>query len=193
VSSVIFCVSMIEQFCISHGAEIGLLSQGFLGCVIRRHSACTRAWSAREKFLKILRHGWELNPGYGEDRQWDTFILPLSYHDPGHGEDRQWDTFILSLTYYDQCRGEDRQWDTFILPLSYQDWLVWSVLRLLKWDYRRSNSVLWTCSSTIQVQLWYQYNYTLDTFVERIEPQTRAGQKPLIIVVNPPLSAIDFN
>jgi len=25
--------------------------------------------SAREKSLEILRHGWELNPGHGEDRQ----------------------------------------------------------------------------------------------------------------------------
>jgi len=33
--------------------------------------------------------------------QWDTFILPLSYHNPGHREDRQWDTFILPLSYHD--------------------------------------------------------------------------------------------
>jgi len=38
-------------------------------------------WSAREKSLEILRHGWELNPSHGEDRQWDALILPLSYHD----------------------------------------------------------------------------------------------------------------
>jgi len=35
----------------------------------------------QKKSLEILRHGWELNPGLGEDRQWDSFILPLSYRD----------------------------------------------------------------------------------------------------------------
>jgi len=54
-----------------------------------------------EKFLEIPRHGWELNQGGGEGRQWDIFILPLSYHDSGHGEARQWDTFILPLSYHD--------------------------------------------------------------------------------------------
>jgi len=39
-----------------------------------------RVWSAREKSLEILRHGGELNPGHGEDRQW---AIPLSYHNPG--------------------------------------------------------------------------------------------------------------
>jgi len=66
-------------------------------------------WSARGKTFWILRHGRELNPGHGEDRQWDTFILPLSYHDPGHREDRQWDTFILPLSYHDPGHEEDRQ------------------------------------------------------------------------------------
>jgi len=37
-----------------------------------------RVWSAREKSLEILRRGWELNPGHGEDRQWD---IPPCYHD----------------------------------------------------------------------------------------------------------------
>ena len=62
---------------------------------------------------------WELNPVHGEDRQWDSFILPLSYHDPVHEEDRQWDTFILLLSYHDPGHREARQWDSFILPLSY--------------------------------------------------------------------------
>jgi len=30
-------------------------------------------WSVWEKSLEMLRHGWELNPGHGEDRQWDSF------------------------------------------------------------------------------------------------------------------------
>ena len=55
-----------------------------------------RVWS-----LEILRHGWELNLSHREDRQWDTFILSLSYLDPGHWENRQWDTFILPLSYHD--------------------------------------------------------------------------------------------
>jgi len=35
-----------------------------------------RVWSVREKSLEILRHGWELKLGHGEDRQWDSFIFP---------------------------------------------------------------------------------------------------------------------
>jgi len=30
--------------------------------------------------FEILNHGRKLNQGHGEDRQWDTFILLLSYH-----------------------------------------------------------------------------------------------------------------
>ena len=37
-----------------------------------------RVWSAREKSLAIVRRGWELNPGFREDRQW---AIPLSCHD----------------------------------------------------------------------------------------------------------------
>ena len=37
-----------------------------------------RVWSASEKSLKILRHSWELNPGHGKDRRWDSFLFPLS-------------------------------------------------------------------------------------------------------------------
>ena len=48
-------------------------------------------------------------PGHREGRQWDTFILPLSYH----GEDRQWDTFILPLSYHDPDPGEEIERDTF--------------------------------------------------------------------------------
>jgi len=80
-----------------------------------------RVWSVKEKSLEILLHSWELNLGYGKDRQWDIFILLLSYHDPGHREDRKWDTFILPLSYHDPGHGVDKQWDTFILPLSYHD------------------------------------------------------------------------
>ena len=40
-----------------------------------------RVWPVKEQPLKILRRGWELNPGHGEDRQW---AIPLSYHDWPH-------------------------------------------------------------------------------------------------------------
>ena len=40
-----------------------------------------RVWSAREKSFKILRHGWELNPGHWKNIQWDSFLFPLSYND----------------------------------------------------------------------------------------------------------------
>ena len=76
------------------------------GCVVLLRGDCAifchagservgRVWSAREKSLEILRHGWELNPGHGEDRQW---AIPPSYHDPGHGEDRQW---AIPLSHHD--------------------------------------------------------------------------------------------
>jgi len=60
--------------------------------------------------LKILRRGWELNPGHGEDRQW---AISLSYHHPGRGEDRHW---AILLSYHDPGHGEDKQW---AIPLSY--------------------------------------------------------------------------
>ena len=75
-------------------------------------------WSAREK---SLRHGWELNPGHEENRQGNTFILPLCYHDPGHEENWQCNTFILPLCYHDPGHKENRQCNTFILPLCYHD------------------------------------------------------------------------
>ena len=37
--------------------------------------------TSQQKILEILRLGRKLNPSHGEDRQWDAFILPLSYHD----------------------------------------------------------------------------------------------------------------
>jgi len=40
-----------------------------------------RVLSTRENSLEILHLCRELNPGHREDRQWDTFVLPLSYHD----------------------------------------------------------------------------------------------------------------
>ena len=36
-----------------------------------------RVWLARETFIEILCRGWELNPGYEDDRKWETFIPPL--------------------------------------------------------------------------------------------------------------------
>ena len=40
-----------------------------------------RVCSGRENTFEILCHGRELNLGHGEDRHWDSFIFPLSYHD----------------------------------------------------------------------------------------------------------------
>jgi len=68
---------------------------------------------SQKKSLEILRHGWELNMGHREDRQW---AIPLSYHHPGHREDRQW---AIPLSYHHPGHREDRQW---AIPLSYHDW-----------------------------------------------------------------------
>ena len=51
-----------------------------------------RVWSAKEKFLETLCHRRELNPGHRADRQWDTFILPLSYHN--------WHNQIITPLFY---------------------------------------------------------------------------------------------
>jgi len=52
-------------------------------CVCARlRGACVCACVlSQEKSLETLDHGWELNPGDGEGRRWDTFILPLASHD----------------------------------------------------------------------------------------------------------------
>jgi len=46
-----------------------------LNCV--QGSTCDQP---RNNPFELLHHGWELNPGHREDRQW---AIPLSYHDPG--------------------------------------------------------------------------------------------------------------
>jgi len=38
-----------------------------------------RVWSTGEKSVEILRHGRVLNQGHREHRQWNTFILSLSW------------------------------------------------------------------------------------------------------------------
>ena len=81
-------------------------------------------WSAREKSLEILRRGWELNPGHGEDRQW---AIPLTYHDPGHREGRQW-----------------------AIPLSYHDWRALSLPSTI---FSRAVTVL-TTSSSMEIFWW---------------------------------------
>jgi len=118
-----------------------------------------------QRSLKIVGHGCieiEPEPPKGcspaelscpepqRDRQWETFTLPLSYHDPGHGEDRQWNRFILPLGNHDPGHREDREihsfspwammtrtwsgrWDTFILPESYHDCLSFT-LSSPKWS-----------------------------------------------------------
>jgi len=95
VSGFFFFSCLHDRATVRSGAEIGLLSlrisvsQGaslgdFLlaGNSLRGDWAIFchagsgqvgRVWSGREK-----SHGWELNPGHGEDRRW---AIPLSYHD----------------------------------------------------------------------------------------------------------------
>jgi len=63
-------------------------------CVLHEVTGC-------DSRLPITRLGWLGGISAGEDRQCDTFILPLSYHDPGHVEDGQCDTFILPVSYND--------------------------------------------------------------------------------------------
>jgi len=46
-----------------------------------RRAIMTRPW--RGLAMRYIHSPAELSwPGHGEDRQWDTFILPPSYHDP---------------------------------------------------------------------------------------------------------------
>ena len=40
-----------------------------------------REWSTREQSLEILSHDWESNQSHRKDRQSDTFLLSLVYHD----------------------------------------------------------------------------------------------------------------
>ena len=113
----------IVEFCFSSSMSTGCVVPLRGDWAIFCHAGSGRVINQGKSF-EILRHGWELDQGHGEDRHWDTFILSLSYHDPGHGEDRQWDTFILPLSYHNLGHGEDRQWDSFILSLSYHGWLA---------------------------------------------------------------------
>ena len=111
-------MSLIGFFSRRPGWSVGISWSLYPELWTRKHML-----SAREKSLEILGHNLELNPGHGVDRQWDTLIPPLSYHEPGHGVDKQSDTFILPLSYHEQGH---RQWDTFTLPLSYYNHRPWS-------------------------------------------------------------------
>ena len=97
------CLFMIEfpprcpQVVWCHRGEIELFSTA-----LAQGRLIGRMWSAKEKSLQMLCHNRELNPDQGENRRWDTFIPPLSYHDPDHREDRQWDTFIFPLSCYNR-------------------------------------------------------------------------------------------
>jgi len=135
------CLSMVGlQSSSSMSTDCVVLLKG--DWTIFRHAGSGRVgrvWSARKNTVKYsatagnwtratgridseIHSPTELSwPRQWEDRQWNSFILPLSYHDPGHREDRQWDTFILPLSYHDAGHREDRQWDSFILPLSYPE------------------------------------------------------------------------
>ena len=87
-------------------------------------------WQLKDS-LDIDYHGWALIPSHGENRQWNTFILPLSYHVPSQGEDRQWDTFILPLSYHDRPISfvwQGKGWQTSI-NMPYDSPYVWKLLR----------------------------------------------------------------
>ena len=85
------CTCICTLFFISHCLSmVGLQPSSSLstGCVVSLRGDWAifchagsgrvgRVLSAREKSLEILRRGWELNPGHGEDRQG---AIPLSYH-----------------------------------------------------------------------------------------------------------------
>jgi len=78
--SISHCLSMVElrpSSSMSTGCVVSLREDWAIFC----HAGSGRVGrvrSAREKSLEILRRGWELNPGHGEDRQW---AIPQSYHD----------------------------------------------------------------------------------------------------------------
>ena len=82
---------------------------------------------------------WLRTAGYEEDRQWNTFILPLSYHNPGHREDRQWDTFIPPLRYHD-C--------LCIWRHAKNKWLFnqWIRVKMTSWLWKMHISLLVRCS-----------------------------------------------
>jgi len=74
------CLSMVglrPSSSLSTGCVVSLRGDWAIFC----HAGSGRVGKVRsaiEKSLEILRRGWELNPGHGEDRQW---AIPLSYHD----------------------------------------------------------------------------------------------------------------
>jgi len=121
------CLSIVElrpSSSLSTGCVVSLREDWVIFCPASS-GWVGRVWSARKKFLETLHNGWELNPLHGDDRQWATFILPLSYHDPGHEEDRQWDSFILPLSYHN--------WLTDILFISYLNVILYTLFcRLCK-------------------------------------------------------------
>ena len=71
LSHVEFFLSGLHDRATVRSGAVGLLSfcLSVCQCVIRRLSACTRVWSARETHWKTPPWPWESNPGYGEDRQ----------------------------------------------------------------------------------------------------------------------------
>jgi len=68
----------------------------------------TRATERTDSEIHSFFHWAIMTRGHWEDRQWDTFILPLSYHNPGHREDRPRDTFILSLSFHEWSHGDKK-------------------------------------------------------------------------------------
>jgi len=114
------CLFMIEfpprcpQVVWCHRGEIELFSTA-----LAQGRLIGRMWSAKEKSLQMLCHNRELNPDQGENRRWDTFIPPLSYHDPDHREDRQGDH---SFSHWDIMTRATERTDSEIHSFSH--WAV---------------------------------------------------------------------
>ena len=67
---------------IAHDSRVALPGSGsraYLMAALTRSGRVGRVRSAREESLEILRRGWELNPGHGEDR-----LITDHYHQPAH-------------------------------------------------------------------------------------------------------------
>jgi len=78
---------------------------------------------SQAKSLEILRHGWDLNPGHREDRQWDAFILPLSYHDWLINTSVKWLRALFKWTgIYDAHRDSTTSWN---LSCCWTNDLIW--------------------------------------------------------------------
>jgi len=68
----------------------------------------TRAMERTDKEIHSFFHWAIMNPGYWVDRQWDTFVLPLSYHEPGpwRGQTVRYIHFSTELSWLGLWRAQ---------------------------------------------------------------------------------------